>query len=118
MGEATRGETVCSGCGQGLPLDHLGPCPQCGDPHKTHRIAINSTVGFAGSLGLLHVHTYYEKHPIVLAVLIVVTVGSPFIGLALTGWTGVAVGLVISALTFIIGFCAVTKVRSTHAQSV
>ena len=59
---------------------------------------------------------YYEKHPLSLAVVIALTVGSSLLGLVLTGWVGVAVGLLIGLIAFLIG-PASTKVREIHKGS-
>ena len=64
-----------------------------------------------GSLGWKRIHEYYERHPILLPLVILITVGSPFLGLVLAGWLGVVVGLVIGVVAFILGLRAVTKVR-------
>ena len=101
----------CSGCDHMLPLDHSGPCPICGDTRKTPDVHIERTLRFEGSLRWKHVREYYEKHPVPLVVVILVTVGSPFLGLVLAGWIGVAVGLLIGVTALVVGFCAVIKVR-------
>ena len=53
----------------------------------------------------------WEKRPIILAIVVVLTIGSPFAGLYLSGWPGVIAGLVVSVVTACLGFLAVTKVR-------
>jgi predicted amidophosphoribosyltransferase len=114
MGNAVRDSVKCSGCGYTLPLDHSGPCPECGDHRKTHHVSMSATLRFIGSLRWQHVRTYYEKHPLALTVLTFITVGSPLVGLMLAGWAGVSVGLALSVGGFIIGLYAVTKVREVH----
>jgi hypothetical protein len=101
----------CSGCGHMLPLDHSGPCAICGDTRKTPDVHIEGTLHFEGSVRWKHVREYYEKHPLPLVVVILVTVGSPFLGLLLGGWIGVAIGLLIGVTALVVGFLAVTKVR-------
>lgn len=54
---------------------------------------------------------YYEKHKVLLPVVVGITLGSPFLGLVLAGWSGVVVGLAIGLLAFLLGLRAVTKVR-------
>jgi len=106
----------CSSCSYMLPLDHSGPCPRCGDPRKTHDIYIEAKLDFKGSVQWQHVREYYEKHPVALAVVILLSIGSSFLGL-ITGWIGVAAGLLIGVITFFIGPRAVTKVREIRSGS-
>ena len=54
---------------------------------------------------------YWEKRPLPLLGVIVLTIGSPFLGLVLAGWVGVVVGLVISIAAFAGGIFAITRVR-------
>ena len=107
----------CSGCGYVLPLDHSGPCPRCGDIRKTRDIHLHATLNFKGLVHWQHVREYYEKHPLPLAVVIILGVGSSLLGLVLTGWIGVAVGLLIGLVAFLIGPRAVTKVREIRRGS-
>lgn len=58
-----------------------------------------------------HVHEYYERHPILLPIVMSITIGSPFLGLVLAGWVGVVAGLFIGLIAFFLGLRAVTKVR-------
>jgi hypothetical protein len=63
------------------------------------------------SLGWQHIHEYYERHKVLLPLVLVITVASPFLGLVLAGWPGVVVGLVVGLAAFLLGLRAVTKVR-------
>ena len=117
MGKVTHDSVKCSGCGYILSNDHSGPCPRCGDTRKTHNLHVEETLHVAGSLHWKRVREYYEKHSILLAISIIVTVGSPFLGLVLAGWVGVVAGLLIGVLTLIVGFRAVIKVREIQEGS-
>jgi hypothetical protein len=77
----------------------------------------NSASAAFALASLKHVREYYEKHQVLLAVVTIVTVGSPFLGLVLAGWIGVAVGLLIDLTAFVVGFRAVTKVREIREGS-
>jgi predicted RNA-binding Zn-ribbon protein involved in translation (DUF1610 family) len=103
--------TRCSGCGQPLAPSHAGPCPNCGDTRKTHDVSVRLTAHAHVSFGWQHIHEYYERHRLLLPLVIIVTIGSPFLGLVLAGWAGVLAGLIVSCVTFILGLRAVTKVR-------
>lgn len=100
-----------------LPLDDSGPCPRCGDIRKTRDVPLDATLSFKGLVQWQHVREYYEKHPVPLAVVITLTVGSSLLGLVLTGWIGVAVGLLIGLIVFLIGPRAITKVREIRKGS-
>src|SRR6266446_3692707 len=107
----------CSRCGHMLSSGHSGPCPRCGDTGKIYDVPIEGTLHFKGSLQLTHVREYYENHPAVLAFVIILTVASSFIGLVLTGWIGVAVGLVIGTIAFFVSPRAAIKVREISKGS-
>ena len=107
----------CSSCGHVLPLDHSGTCPRCGDVRKTCDIHLDGTLSFKGTLHWQSMREYYEKHPVQLAVMIVLTIVSSFLGLVLTGWIGVAVGLLIGVIAYLIGPLASTKVREVRSGS-
>ena len=101
----------CSDCNQALALDHVGPCPKCGGTRKTYGVSSSMVTKLVASLSWVHVHEYYEKHPVWLAVVIGITFGSPFVGLFLAGLPGVGVGIIIGLISLLLGIYAVTKVR-------
>ena len=72
---------------------------------------------FTASAKWQTIREYYDPHPLQLTLVIVITAGSPFLGLVLAGWAGVTVGLVVSVFSFFLGFCAVTKVREIREGS-
>jgi hypothetical protein len=117
MGKVTHDSVKCSGCGYVLSTDHSGPCPHCGDTRKTHDLHIEETLHVTGSLRWRRVREYYEKHLIVSAILIAITIGSPFLGLVLGGWDGVVVGLLIGVATLFISLRPIIKVREIHEGS-
>jgi uncharacterized oligopeptide transporter (OPT) family protein len=73
-------------------------------------ITINEELGVSDSLSWERTKTYFEKQPVLFPIVVVITIGSPFIGLFLAGWPGVFFGLVISIFSFLLGLKAVTKV--------
>jgi hypothetical protein len=107
----------CAGCGQQLPLDHTGPCPSCGTVGKKYNVSIQETLNVRETLGWQHMREYYEKHRVLLPTVVIITVGAPFLGLVLAGWTGVGVGLVVGIATFFLSLRAVTKVREIRQGS-
>jgi predicted amidophosphoribosyltransferase len=114
MGDVTHDSVTCSRCGHTLAPDHRGPCPRCGDHRKTHHLNVSETLYISGKVRWQHVHTFYEKHPLSLTLLILITLGSPILGLIFAGFVGVGIGLVVGIVGLLIGFRAVTKVREIH----
>lgn len=78
---------------------------------------IEETVHVSSSLGWQHIRERYERHPVMLPIVLGITVGSPFLGLVVAGWMGVVVGLIIGLGTFALGLRAVTKVREIREGS-
>lgn len=69
----------------------------------------------SGNVGWTRVRKYWEVRPLLLSVLIVIAFVSPFLGFFIAGvWPGTIAGLVISAVTFVAGFFAATRVRDTE----
>jgi hypothetical protein len=72
---------------------------------------MHATVRGIAFLRYKHTREYWEKHPVLLPVVLAIVLGSPFLGLVLAGWAGVLVGLAISVVGFVVGLFAVTRVR-------
>lgn len=71
----------------------------------------------AGVLSWTNAREYWQKRPLPLLGVIVLTIGSPFLGLFLAGGVGVVVGLAISIFAFAGGTFAITRVREiTRSQ--
>jgi hypothetical protein len=109
----------CSGCGLALASDHIGPCPNCGDQRKTHILTLAASFKGEGQLNTKwqHIREYYDKHPVPLTLVLLITFGSPFLGLFLGGLAGVLIGLGVSVVSFLLGLRAVTKVREIREGS-
>lgn len=109
----------CGDCGSSLPLDHKGACPECGSSKKVHDVQIKETIGIQVSekISKTSIREYYEKHPVLLPAVVLITLGSPFLGLALAGGVGVVVGLVVGVVTFFLALRAVTKVREVNTET-
>lgn len=65
----------------------------------------------AGVLSWTKTREYWEKRPLPLLAVVGITIGSPFLGLFLAGWIGVAVGLVVGVAAFVGGLFAISRVR-------
>ena len=61
---------------------------------------------------------YLEKRPVPVAFWVIITFGSPFLGLLLAGWPGVLAGLGVTAVSTLLGFFAVTKIREIERGGV
>jgi len=68
-------------------------------------------LSFGGHAAWEHVRITCEQRPLLLALLVVASAISPFLGSFLAEWTGVFVGLGVSVFTFVGGYYAITRVR-------
>ena len=75
---------------------------------RGHARAVSTVTG---RLSIKTLKEHYEKNPKMLFLVIVITVVSPFIGLFLTGVSGLIIGIVVGLISFYLGFYAMTKVR-------
>lgn len=107
----------CSKCGIPITKGFKKPCPNCGEIGKLIDLNLADSFGIADSMKAQNVHEYFERHPILLPVVIVITVGAPFLGLVISGMKGVLVGLVIGFITFGLGMVSITKVREIDKRS-
>lgn len=98
----------CATCGQFVsPKD--SQCPHCGSMDRDIRISEKAPL--AEAIGVTTLQERFERNRGLFVVLIAITVLSPFGGLVLGGWKGVALGLVLSIASLVIGFFAFVKVR-------
>ena len=104
----------CSHCHAVLPNEHTGACPHCGKTGRTVEIGLAVAIETASRISWEKRRVYYQKRPGVLAIVIGITVLSPFLGLVLVGWVGVVVGLVIGGVAYWIGPWATTKIIEIH----
>ena len=102
-----QGSKECTACGQPLPMEHQGPCPNCGS--ERHRIVV--PVGLAVEANAAahvtwekrSIREYYERHPMTLVALIVLTLAASLVGLFLAGPVGVIVALLLGVLGLAVG---------------
>lgn len=66
--------------------------------------------GETGCLSWTKAREYWEKRPLLLLGVILLTLGSPFLGLIFGGWS-VVVGLLVRIVTFVGGLFAISRVR-------
>ena len=101
----------CIHCGAALPDGQTTPCPECGKKGRKISIVATEEINIAEHIAWEKRREFYEKKPLALVAVIVITFGAPFLGLILIGWIGVLVGLLLGAVAYWIGPIAVTKVR-------
>ena len=108
MGRMTSG-TFCSGCKAVLPSNHQGPCPRCGKTGLTYALQVEDTVQLSIAVEGEHRTEFWEVNRLGIGVSLLVTVVSSVIGLVISGWAGVIVGLLLGLLSLFI--TTRTKVR-------
>lgn len=75
----------------------------------THHVnALASTAPVASLKGVRR-RTIFRRHPVLLPLIVIIALASPFLGLVLNGWPGVVVGVVINLAALFAGFEAVVK---------
>jgi hypothetical protein len=104
----------CSACDTELPDSHAGKCPECGDSRKTVKMELSVTQRPKASLHWKHTHEYIKRHKVLAPATLILTIAAPFLGLWLSGVTGVYVGLAVSLILFLLAAYAVTVVREIH----
>jgi hypothetical protein len=95
--------------------NRVGSCPNCGSLDRNITVYDEFVITDRPSLTTLT--QYWERNPILISLVLVVTLTSPVLGLILVGWFGVLVGLVIGALSLGLGFFAVTRVREMREMT-
>ena len=95
----------CGHCGSVLPFDHKGACPNCGESGKVINLkAFSTALSIKGTnVRLSLIKEYYEKHPRVLVLGILITLGISLVGFLLSGYLGLVVGCVLSLAYFLGG---------------
>jgi hypothetical protein len=109
--ETSMSNAECLGCGR--ELDRPGPCPDCGGANRAIHLTARTELKLGQSMTTTRLRQSLEKNKPLLAVVLVITVSSPFLGLFLAGAPGVLAGLVLGILSFALGLFAVTRVRES-----
>ena len=108
----------CLQCSAELSDSHVGPCPKCGRVGKDISFSLHNGVGVEDYLVWQSTKAYFRRHSVLLACVIFITFGAPFIGLFLAGIAGVLVGLLFSAISFLLGLKAVTRVIEREKEKI
>lgn len=110
----------CAHCGLEVPSGDetpRKPCKNCGSTKRNVSVSITESIHMSDSIQWVSRREYYEKNKKVLAVVILIAVGSPLLGLVVAGVPGVFVGFTLSAISYFLGPYAVTKVREIERGS-
>lgn len=71
-----------------------------------------------GSLEAMHTHEVLRLHPILFTLIVAIALLSPLMGLFLSGWIGVAVGIAVNIGALLLGLRAVKLIiRETHFRA-
>jgi hypothetical protein len=82
------------------------------------KLDLSATAKGRGSLKGVHTHEVLRLHPVLFTLIVVIAIASPFLGLVLNGWAGVAVGLAVNIVALLLGLKAVQLiVRETHFRA-
>jgi len=104
----------CSCCGTDLPNDFSGNCPKCGSDKRSILVSAGDKMGLSDSVGWQSHREYYQKHPMVFAIVLFISFAFPFAGCFVENRWGVVIGLLGSALTLYLGPYASTLVKETR----
>ena len=103
-------KVTCNHCTEVLPGNHSGPCPFCGKVGKSVSVTFSGGMVMGGKFSISTMRIFYEKNTAALIILSLITLGSPFVGLALSGIPGLLIGLILGIVSFFIGLKAITKI--------
>ena len=70
-----------------------------------------------GSLSLEHRREFWERNDFLIAVVAIITLGSPLLGFVLGGVPGVIVGLVVGVVGAAVGAKALVRVREINRST-
>jgi len=108
---------ICKGCGYKFSYEgeNRSPCPACGCKSRIISASVQDGICLSDSVGWISRREFYEKNQTLFIMIVAITIISPFIGLVLAGIPGIVVGLLLGAVSYILGPHATTKVREIEA---
>lgn len=110
----------CADCGLEIPNGDRAPrepCDNCGSTKRNISASIREPVQLSDNFGWETRKEFYEKNSKILAIVILISIGSPLLGLFVAGVPGVLAGLAFSGVSYLLGPHAVTKVREIERGS-
>lgn len=87
----------CGECGQPLEAQRQGACPWCGSTKRQFSLSDTLDPRIEETAGGWKIVEYFKNDRLPLVGVIALTVISPFVGLAISGFTGFVIGLMLSA---------------------
>ena len=102
---------TCRWCGKNLSTKHTGVCPYCGKEGKNVNIQAVETIHISDIISLEHVREFYEGNKVISWFVNLTSFGSPFLGLYISGFWGVVIGLIISFIVYFLTPYTIVKVR-------
>ncbi len=108
----------CKHCGFELPVEHVGPCPNCGRRGKIVHKYLSGSVSSTGTLSLTRIREYYEQNPKALWFFVSFTVASIALGFLLGGIPGVIIGVVLDVIAYFVTPAGHTIVRELWTKEV
>ena len=115
MSEIEPGTSMrCADCGEELEWNSEEPCPNCGSIYKTVEMKI-VLPPLVESAKISETSTEEKGRDInwpLLILALIITFCSPFLGLFVSWFDGVIIGLIIGACTFYMGYKAITKTKN------
>lgn len=107
--------TKCSKCGEKLEDNNNEPCPKCGSIYTTTEVKIDvPPIGLSAKLNEIESIKRGRdvKYPWLVVTLILIC-GAPFLGLYVTGFVGVILGIVIGISASYTGYKSIKQTKET-----
>lgn len=111
MSGESKTSAVCAQCNTPLPVDHEGPCSNCGKTGKKFSVEINETISITDSLSWEKRKEFWEKNSKMTFLIWSITIISPVLGWFISGVIGFIIGLILGIVVNLLGPYAATKVR-------
>jgi hypothetical protein len=98
----------CGECGQPLEAHRNGPCPWCGST-KRHFSVVNSHID--EKVREWKIVAFFKNNALRLVGVVALASISSVVGLAISGFTGFVIGLILSVVSLIVRFYVRTLMR-------
>jgi hypothetical protein len=106
----------CMYCGETLPNDHKGTCPNCGKEGGSAKVEGTMGFGTGHQETATSVTEYLKKNQLLFVILLVITLGAPILGFFVSGFFGLLAGLALGLLCFFLSPYAIMKIRDTRIE--
>jgi hypothetical protein len=104
---------TCRDCGKFVSL-WSNRCPFCDGIDR--RISFSEKAPRAESIDVATIQEHWKRNNALMAVMILIAFASPFLSLILIGWMNVVVGLILSAVSSVVGLYAITRIREVRSR--